>query len=42
MSRDFKRGGQAIRRICNERGMTQEDSADKSGTTANAASSEGC
>ena len=38
MSRDFKRGGQAIRRIRKERGMTQEDFADKSGTTANTAS----
>ena len=38
MSRNFKRGGQAIRRIRKEHGMTQEDFADKSGTTANTAS----
>ena len=35
MSMDFKRGGQAIQRIRKERGMTQEDLADKSGITSN-------
>ena len=35
---DFKRGGQAIQRIRKERGMTQEDLADKSGITSNTVS----
>lgn len=38
MSMDFKRGGQAIQRIRKERGMTQEDLADKSGITSNTVS----
>ena len=38
MSMDFKRGGQAIQRIRKERGMTQEDHADKSGITSNTVS----
>ena len=38
MSLDFKRGGQAIQRIRKERGMTQEDLADKSGITSNTVS----
>lgn len=38
MSMDFRRGGQAIQRIRKERGMTQEDLADKSGITSNTVS----
>ena len=38
MSMDFKRVGQAIQRIRKERGMTQEDLADKSGITSNTVS----
>ena len=38
MSMDFKRGGQAIQRIRKERGMTQEDLADKSDITSNTVS----
>ena len=38
MSMDFKRGGQAIQRIRKERGMTQEDLADKSGISSNTVS----
>ena len=38
ISMDFKRGGQAIQRIRKERGMTQEDLADKSGITSNTVS----
>ena len=38
MSMDVKRGGQAIQRIRKERGMTQEDLADKSGITSNTVS----
>ena len=38
MSMDFKRGGQTIQRIRKERGMTQEDLADKSGITSNTVS----
>ena len=38
MSMDFKRGGQAIQRIRKERGMTQEDLADKSCITSNTVS----
>ena len=38
MSMDFKRGGQAIQRIRKERGMTQEELADKSGITSNTVS----
>ena len=38
MSMDFKRGGQAIQHIRKERGMTQEDLADKSGITSNTVS----
>ena len=38
MSMDFKLGGQAIQRIRKERGMTQEDLADKSGITSNTVS----
>ena len=38
MSMDFKRGRQAIQRIRKERGMTQEDLADKSGITSNTVS----
>lgn len=35
---DFTRGGQAIQRIRKERGITQEDLADKSGITPNTVS----
>lgn len=38
MSMDFKRGGQVIQCIRKERGMTQEDLADKSGITSNTVS----
>ena len=35
---DFKRGGQAIQRIRKERGLTQEQLAEKAGVTSNTVS----